>query len=224
VSAGSPAKARRVKAALAATASHALRVNLGLILKAYHRSRDAGSIAPRPGGPAGGDPGRPEAEAGYHGDMGVEAELKKLVADFLQLRKSAVSFTADLASTERPDAMIARANAFMSRLEDTAKRADEFTVALDNLRAKIRTLDLSAEPNAVAACAQTARDLEASETLELLEDDVLSVIGRQMAPRVERYNKSIGACLAALTETTNALHVAGGVLSIRAIPMPKREG
>lgn len=153
--------------------------------------------------------------------MSVEAELKKLVADFLQLRKSAVSFTADLSSTERPDAMIARANAFMSRLEDTAQRADEFTGELLALRSKIRGMDLSAEPNAVAACAQTARELEASETLELLEDDVLSVIGKQMAPRVERYNTSIGACLDALTATIDVLHVAGGVLSIRALPLRK---
>jgi hypothetical protein len=140
--------------------------------------------------------------------------LKELVATWVSIQKSAVSFEADLASTERPDQMLARANAFMARLEDTAVRADGFEVQLRVLMSELSTKDYVSPAESLVSAAEA---LERGVPLEALEDEVLSVVGRQMAQRLARYNVSVTACENARRATVDALRVAGGVLSVRHI-------
>jgi hypothetical protein len=140
----------------------------------------------------------------------ARAELAAVRSAWQSLRKSAVSFAADLASTERPDQVLARANAFLARLEDTARRAEAFHTLLQRLLA----MDATRWAEDREACATAAAEL-AEGALEILDDEVLAVVGRQTAPRIAHYNQCVSAMEAARVAFVEALQVGAGVLSVR---------
>lgn len=133
--------------------------------------------------------------------------LKRVHEGWIALRKSAVTFDGEVASTEHPDAVVARANAFLHRLADTERRIIAF-------RAHIQEAQREAFHSAEEA-QQLADALEDRVWLTPLEEEFAAVFGRQTLPRIQHYNGVVSDCLKALEKLTEQLRVSAGQLSIR---------
>jgi hypothetical protein len=146
----------------------------------------------------------------------MSESLKRVRDGWTALRKSAVSFDGDVASTEHPDAVIARANAFLHRLADTERRVNEFRAHTEAARR---------EPlHAHALATEVAESLEDRGWLTPLDEDLAAVFGRQTLPRIRHYNEAVNLCLREVDALCQELHVAAGQLSMRNVRAPKADG
>jgi hypothetical protein len=134
---------------------------------------------------------------------------------WLSLRKSAATFDGDVASSERPDQVLARANAFLSRLEDTARRVETFESSLAGIDLQHGSEGLSAE-----ACVKLADALEDNQWLAPLDDELGAIFGRQTLPRIQHYNHRVNDCKKTLARVTQELRVYSGQMSARLIKLP----
>jgi hypothetical protein len=143
----------------------------------------------------------------------MSASLLRVRDGWKALRKSAVTFDGDVASTEHPDAVVARANAFLHRLTDTERRVNDFCGHLQAARREAA--------HALELATDVAEKLEDRDWLTPLDEDLAAVFGRQTLPRIRQYNEAVNTCLREVDALCQELHVATGQLSMRNVRAPK---
>jgi hypothetical protein len=132
---------------------------------------------------------------------------------WIALRKSAVTFDGEVASTEHPSAVTARANAFLHRLGDTERRIAAFQANVEQARRE--------HSHAAALALEVADSLEDRGWLAPLEEELSAVFGRQTLTRIRQYNDLVTRCLAEIEALSQELRVASGQLSMRNVRAPE---